>query len=351
MSASVTDEQRSSTPWPAGAATGAGSLPGTDPAEVQRLVFGELPDLPYLPELPNRGPGAELLGRTAGMLVELPVELYASRWRLVSRPGRDLRRTRDLLARDLDELVEVADGYTGTLKISAGGPFTLAAGLDLPRGGAVLRDAGALRDLTGSLAEGLARHVAEVSARVPGARVILQLDEPTLPTVLAGRIRTESGLGVFPPVPTADAEQMLRGVIDRVGVPVLVHCCAPDVPLDLLRAAGAVAVAADFDLLVPDGDGAALDRLGTVLDAGFGLFAGVVPTRPDTEPDTVGPADAVRRCWHRLGLPVERLSRQVVVTQPCGLAGSSEGQARTALATAREVARQLADDPEYHPER
>src|SRR5215467_5962438 len=32
-------------PWPPASATGIGSLPGTDPAEAMRLVFGELPAL------------------------------------------------------------------------------------------------------------------------------------------------------------------------------------------------------------------------------------------------------------------------------------------------------------------
>ena len=64
-------------PWPAGAATGIGSLPGTDIAEAQRVVLGELPDLPHLPELPDRGPGADMIGRSAALLVDLPVELYA----------------------------------------------------------------------------------------------------------------------------------------------------------------------------------------------------------------------------------------------------------------------------------
>lgn len=39
-------------PWPPASATGVGSLPGTDPVEALRLVFGELPDLPHLAELP-----------------------------------------------------------------------------------------------------------------------------------------------------------------------------------------------------------------------------------------------------------------------------------------------------------
>lgn len=42
-------------PWPAGSATGVGSMPGTNPAEAMRVIVGELPDFPYLPELPDRG--------------------------------------------------------------------------------------------------------------------------------------------------------------------------------------------------------------------------------------------------------------------------------------------------------
>ncbi|MEN3307275.1 MAG: hypothetical protein V7603_3477, partial [Micromonosporaceae bacterium] len=173
-----------------GAATGVGSLPGTDILAALRTVLGELPDLPHLPELPDRGPGADLLGRCAGLLVDLPVDLYVGRWRLAPHPGHDARRTADLWARDLDALTDEAAGYSGTLKVQCAGPWTLVAGIDLPVGGRVLRDPGAVRELTTSLGEGLARHVAEVGRRVPGAQVLLQLDEPSLPAVLAGQVPT-----------------------------------------------------------------------------------------------------------------------------------------------------------------
>src|SRR2546423_11304956 len=91
-------------PWVPGSATGVGSLPGTDTDESTRFVFGELPDFPHLPELPARGPGADLIGRGATFLVDLHVDLQPSGWRLVDRPGVDERRARDFLARDLDVL-------------------------------------------------------------------------------------------------------------------------------------------------------------------------------------------------------------------------------------------------------
>ncbi|MGH3714020.1 MAG: methionine synthase [Micromonosporaceae bacterium] len=332
------------TGWPAGAATGIGSLPGTDIVEALKTVFGELPELPYLPELPARGPGADLTGRTAGFLVELPVDLYAAQWRLTARPGADLRRTRDLIVRDLDALTEQAAGYAGALKLQAAGPWTLAATLDLPIGGRVLRDPGAVRDLTDSLAEGLAGHLAEIAARVPGASLLLQLDEPALPAVLAGAIPTESGLNRYRPVDASAARAALHRVIDRVGVPVVVHSCARDVPVGLLREAGAAAVSLDLDLL-DLGAPAQLDPLGEALDAGFGLFAGVVPTSLPA-PDAADAADRVRTLWHRFGFAAEQLPQQVVVTPACGLASATSGHARDVMTACREAARRLADSPD-----
>ncbi|MFD2768159.1 methionine synthase [Micromonospora eburnea] len=328
-------------PWPAGAATGIGSLPGTDIAEAQRIVLGELPALPHLPELPARGPGADLIGRTGGLLVELPVELYAARWRIAPRPGRDLRRARDLMERDLDQLAEQAEEYAGPVKIQAAGPYTLATSLELPIGGRLLRDPGAVRDLAGSLAEGLRGHVEAVARRLPRASVLLQLDEPSLPAALAGRVPTESGFGTYRAVEPEVARTLLRGVIEAAGVPTVVHCCAPDVPLELIRAAGAVGVALDLGLVTD------LDPLGEAIDAGLGLLAGAAPALPPTAgraPTSAQVADRVRQLWDRLGFPRRRLAEQVVVTPACGLAGATPAYARAVLTACRDAGRRLSEE-------
>ena len=327
-------------PWPAGSATGIGSLPGTDIAEAQRTIFGELPDLPHLAELPARGPGAEIIGRTAGLLVDLPVQIYAGRWQVAPRPGKDLRRTADLLERDLDQLSEQGDTYPGTFKLQAAGPWTMAASVDLQIGGRMLRDPGAVRDLTDSLAEGLRRHVAEVQKRMPHATILVQLDEPSLPTVIAGHVPTESGLSVYPAVDGPDAATALRSITEAVAVPVIVHCCAPDVPLQVVRDAGAAAVALDLALIKD------LDPVGELLEAGLGLFAGAVPTRPPSAgraPSSAETAERVRELWKRLGFPPRRLPEQVVVTPACGLAGASEGYSRAVLKACRDAGRRLAE--------
>lgn len=341
-------------PWRAGSATGLGSLPGTDIAEAQRVVFGELPDLPHLAELPARGPGADIIGRSAGFLVDLPVQLYAGRWQIAPRPGQDMRRTADLLERDLDQLTEQGESYSGPLKIQSAGPWTLAASIDRQIGGRLLRDFGAVRDLTDSLAEGLRRHVEDVRKRLPRAEVLLQLDEPSLPAVLAGHVPTESGLGTYRAVSAPDAATGLRTVVETVGVPVIAHCCAPGVPLQVFRHSRAAAVAIDLSVLKD------LDPLGEALEAGLGLFAGAAPTSPQAPSATssrsssggsppAGGADGKRvaervsTLWKRLGFSPALLPRQVVITPACGLAGASPAYARAALMACREAARRLSE--------
>ena len=180
-------------------ASGIGSWPGTSVREALAVVRDLLSEdgLPYLPELPARGPGADMVGRAAGLLVDLAVDLQPMGWRFVDRPGRDASRTASLWREDLDELAEAFDGYTGELKLQVAGPWTLASSVWLHRAERAVVDEGATRDLVASLAEGVRVHLGEVQRLVPGARLVLQLDEPGLPAVLAGRLPTASGYGVL----------------------------------------------------------------------------------------------------------------------------------------------------------
>jgi methionine synthase II (cobalamin-independent) len=331
----------------AGWSTGVGSMPGTDPHEAATVVAGEVPDLPHLVELPARGPGADLVGRSAGLLTDLHVDLQPSGWRLVDRPGTDERRAHSYLSHDLDELEGAHQGRAGAVKVQVCGPWTLAAALRLPRGEPVLADAGAVRDLVQSLTDGTVQHLRDVRRRLPRAPLVLQVDEPSLPAVLAGGIRSSSGARSFSPVPAATVEESLRGLVDAVGVPVVVHCCADRPPVATLVRAGASGLSLDLTGL-GSRSSAVDDELGEAVDGGVRLLAGVVPSTPDGPvrmSDPAGTVEPVRRLWRRLGLPVEAL-RQVVVTPTCGLAGASPDHARAALRLAAESARQLAEDPE-----
>jgi hypothetical protein len=340
------DALRSACPWGPAAATGVGSMPGEDAREAARTVAGSLEALPHLPELPARGPGADMIGRTAGLLAELYAHLQPSGWRVADRPGRDTRRARAWLREDLDALEEFTQGFGGTLKVAVVGPWTLAASLERRNGEAMLGDAGACRDLAESLAEGVREHLAEVRRRVPGAQPVLQLDEPSLAAVLRGRIATASGYRTHRAVEAGVAEETLRRLVGAAdGAPVVVHSCGRDVPFGLLRRAGAAAVSFDAALLTERDD----DAIGEAVEGGTALFAGVVPavgTSAEELSDPAGSVVGVRRLWRRLGLSPELLAEAVAITPACGLVGASPAYARAALDHCVRAARSLADDPE-----
>ncbi len=327
-----------------GRASGIGSWPGTDVAETARTTFGELghPHLPYLPELPARGPGADLIGRGAALLVELPVDLQPSGWRLVDHPGRDLARAQSWLRQDLDALAEVADGYTGPLKVSVTGPWTLAASLLLPRLERAVVDPGACRDLVASLAEGARRHVAEVARLVPGAELVLQIDEPLLPSVLAGRLPTASGFGRLREVEEPAAMQGIAAVIDAArgagATQQILHCCAPEAPVAALVRTGLTGLSVDTTLLGRGG----WEALAPAIEDGLGLWAGTVAATGAITA-TAAAVDQVWSRWHKLGLEL-RLLGSVVITPTCGLAGAAgPSDARARLTRAREAAAALAE--------
>lgn len=332
--------------WHAGAATGIGSLPGTSPGEAAAMVAGELPDLPHLAELPARGVGAEMIGRTAGLLVDIWAEVVPSGWRITRRPGRDMLRARDLMAWDLDAAEE---HYAGAewVKVQVCGPWTLAANLELTSGHRALTDGGAVRDLTESLAEGLSTHLAEVGRRVPGAGVVVQIDEPGLPAVLAGSLPTASGFGTIAAVPTVRAQELLTGLVESVGDhPTVVHCCHPSAPLKLLRACGFDALA--VDLTAVGEQTWALDAIGELLDGGGILLAGIIPTTAPARSDVpLGLwALPLLDAWNRLGFRREALANRVVPTPTCGLAGADRAWAVRAMRLCRELADALQDLPE-----
>ena len=331
-------------------ATGVGSMPGGEPlgsesdnardyAEAVRLVLGELPDLVHVPEVPGRGAAATMTGRGLAVTSGLGADLQPAGWRLTDASGIDHRRARSLLAQDLDAVEEQTQGYAGTFKVQVAGPWTLAATVEKPRGDKVLSDHGARRELAQALAEGLLDHVADLRRRLPGAaELIVQVDEPSLPAVLAGRVPTASGFGrhrvVHPPEASDALSAVFTAITGAGGVPV-VHSCAPGFPIGLVRGAGAAGVSVDLDQLDP----AAYDALAEAAEAGEWVLLGAVPsTDPASEPDAKQVTERVLRTLDMLGLePGSRLA----ITPSCGLAGASPRWARTALGLTRQAARNL----------
>lgn len=325
-------------------------MPGGDPqadeadnarafTEAVRVVVGELPDLVHLPELPGRGAVANMSARSLAVMSGLSADLQPAGWRLTDRSGIDHRRARSLLAQDLDTVEELTHGFSGTFKVQVAGPWTLAATVEKPRGDKVLADHGARRDLTEAFAEGLRDHVADVRRRVSGAdEVLVQIDEPALPAVLAAQIPTASGWGkhraVHPPEASAALEAVCASVVDAGATPI-VHSCAPDVPIALLHGAGARGISLDVDLLAP----ASYDALADAIESGERVLLGVVPSLPpSTWPSDKAVTEKVLRLLDMLGLAP---SDNLVVTPSCGLAGATPAWARDALRLCRQVAANL----------
>jgi len=319
-------------------------MPGEDFRESLKMVLGETPDLPSLPELPARGAHAAMTGRGLALLEGLGADLQPAGWRLtgsLATSGVDHRRARSLLAQDLDVVEEQTQGFAGTFKVAVAGPWTLAATVEKPRGDRVLSDRGARRELAEALAEGLTVHVADLRRRLPDATLVVQVDEPALPAVMTGQVPTASGFhrhrSVDAPAASPALELVLSAVRDAGATPV-VHCCAADVPVSLLVSAGAAGVSVDLDVLAAP----AYDDVATLLEAGAPVHLGVVPTlRPDDAPGEHALTEKVLRFLDMLGLDPDGVGESLVVTPGCGLAGADAAWAREALALARRTASNL----------
>lgn len=198
---------------------------------------------------------------------------------------------------------------------------------------------------------GLRTHVAEVAQRT-GATVVVQLDEPGLPAVLAGSLPTASGYGTVRAIAAPDAQDLLRDLVDGVDAPVVVHCCADRPPIRLLAGTGAAAVG---------------------IDATRPAFAGAPPNRaPSTR--SVRPGTAVSRCSSGCcpapRRPANRRSATwpaPATTSPTGWASTGRGWpaspsrrppagspgvpawAQRALALSRELGKAFADPDEVAP--
>lgn len=255
------------------AATGIGSWPGTSARDAAEVVVGELHTLTHLVELPAREWGRpDRQSRCAAGghhhrhgAARLPRRHTSGcRGPPCCQPARE----------DLDALEEAWEkaglgASQRTVKIQAPGPITLAAQLELGGGHRAITDAGALRDLTESLAEGIAVHRAEVARRL-GTTVVVQLDEPSLPAALAGRLTGVTGVTPVHPVDEAAAVELLDIVVAAAGTEVALHCCAADLPWKLLQRSAISAVSVDVTTLQPQD----LDGIGEMLQDGTAVMLG-----------------------------------------------------------------------------
>ena len=296
--------------------------------------------LPFLAELPARGPGSDLIGRTAALLPGLAVDLQPSGWRFAGGPGRDARRAGSFLQHDLDELAEAYDGYDGELKLSLCGPWTLVAAVALHHGEKALSDAGACRDVRQSLLAAAIDHVDRVRSLVPAAHLVLQWDEPSLTAVLAGEVPTSSGFGRLRPVDPQHAREALTEVTEAIAArvdQVVLHTCAPAPPWQLVEDVPGLLVAVDTALLTTSD----WDCVAKSFEAGRPPWLGMIPTdATGTHPRAH--VATLREMWRRVGLPDSGLL-DLTLSPACGLAGLCEEGAVRTLRLVRSTAAELGE--------
>ncbi|MCV7329263.1 methionine synthase [Mycobacterium cookii] len=329
-------------------ASGTGSWPGSAAREAAEVVVGELgAALAHLVELPARGVGADIVGRAGALLIDVAIDTVPRGYRVASRPGAVMRRAVSLLDEDVDALEEAWEiaGLRGSgrpVKVQAPGPITLAAELELSNGHRAITDSGAFKDITASLAEGVAAHRASVSRRL-ATPVVVQFDEPLLPAAVAGHLAGVTTLSPVAAIEETVATSMLDICAAVAGAEVSVHCCGTALPWKVLQQSNIDAVSVDAGTL----QAADLEALAEFVDSGRTVVLGVVSSStPTRRPAVEEIAGAVVAVTDRLGFVRSALRDRIGVTPACGLAAATPQWARTAIELARKAAEVFGEDPD-----
>jgi methionine synthase II (cobalamin-independent) len=330
------------------AASSIGSWPGVAARQAAEVVVGELGGaLAHIVELPARGVGADTVGRAGALLIDVAIDTVPRGYRLAVRPGAVTRRAASLLEEDIDALEEAWEtaGLRGSgraVKVQAPGPITLAAGLELANGHRAITDIGAVRDIAASLAEGVAAHRAAVSRRLD-TPVVVQLDEPSLPAAVAGRLAGVTALTPVAPIDEALATTLLDICVTAAGADVSVRTCVMELPWKVLQHSNISAVSVDATTL----QAADLDAIAEFVESGRAVVLGIVAaTVPARRPSVEEVAAALVEVTDRLGFSRSALRDRIGVSPVCGLASATPKWARTAIGLVRRAAEAFAEDPD-----
>lgn len=316
----------------AASATAIGSFPGTDVQEITKIVAGELVDFPVIPELPARGPGADMIGRTLGILAktgsEWSAETTPTGWRISGNATAAVttatRKAQSLLGEDLDAAEEAWARHDGPIKIAVTGPWALASSLELANGNLVISDLGAVRELVQAYDESMTALMGQLQRRMSAAKWVVQLDEPTAHAVVTGQIPTQSGLATHSAVDSEDVRQSLSKVITtlhKADAQVVVHTCDSTPPIEMLLHSKPDGLALDLTALAdePRYD----ESIGRLFEAGCTLVAGIVDVRPtsfyERRQSIVNESiNVLLARMSRIGFPVEEVIDRIAISPGCG---------------------------------
>ncbi|PFG20243.1 hypothetical protein [Serinibacter salmoneus] len=360
------------------AVAGPAAWPGQDALAAHRSSLDVLADppsglvgAPGLLALPGRGPWASPLARTLALCEAMPAALEPHGWRLGTTADGTLRRAGRTLTGDVEALALAAAGYAGPIELPVLGPLSLAAATWLPVGERVVSDDVARADLAASLALGLSRHVAAVTAArdlgvvldgaVPSGEAAVGgdadsgaasrtgtvvLHEPMLTEVLQGAVPTFSGMSRLRALEAGVVASTIREVAEAMlaAGQVVVLAVPPDARV--IDVVGPVLAAAGGGVQV---DVMALDRRGMEalaqqVENGLGVRCAVVPHAAPPQAGDV-PADPARiatellQRWRWSGVVPPRLT----VLPRSGVASLTPARARETLTLAARCSVALGD--------
>lgn len=253
-----------------------GSMPGTSIEQVADVVASETPDVIHIPVLPERGAGADAIGRTMALMEGLFADVGVRGWVLTPRPQKSTKYAKDLIARDLDVCEELWSTKPESIKISVVGPWTLATSLEVPGGYLAITDEGARRDLTEGLTHALTQHVHEIQSRFE-AKTIIQLDEPLLTHITEGKIQGPTRFDPVRKVHPKDVAQTLDSLASDFSEELLLNLSGQRPLFGIAHEAGVDGIQID---LAHVSTHELLDQLGEFLSGGKRVAFGIQDQDP-----------------------------------------------------------------------
>jgi hypothetical protein len=215
----------------------------------------------------------------------------------------------------------------------------------LASGEKVIRDPGAMRDVVAALALGAAEHLRAVRARFPNAALVLQLDEPALPAVLAGAVPTASGWQRYRSVDLPVVSTGLSAVFAGAEHTVL-HVLGPRTVWELADNLALSAWTLDLSRHHRKDD----DVVGNLLDSGRAVIFNITVAKDLSESEQVARGYAqIVEIRDRLSFAPDWFAARVALAPTGKSLGESLTDLREALAVVREIGRRLCDAPSVDP--
>jgi hypothetical protein len=166
---------------------------------------------------------------------------------------------------------------------------------------------------------------------------VVQIDEPDIAAVLAGTIPTSSGYRTLRAVPSSEARESWRVVLDALraagAAEIVISVPEVEAPFEQILAAGADGIAVPLRALTSR----QWEQLAGAAEAGKRLWIGALNVAGESLPRAADCVDAVWRPWRQLGLSPEGIST-IRLTPSSGLAGRTPAQATAILGRLTQVA-------------